>query len=297
MTTEQQVGTFEVDLRKNGENVNSDTIDGNKKTVAITLSVSEEVIQAKENVTELDHVEVKLIREILFSKINLCDFEKREIERFSNDDLQIRRYVRLGQDRLSTLYRTAACVKACMEFRRSMSLVSSGQNDDTTITTTTTLNNSSETNNKFSDEIRQPNRNNVYINGKTLLGENILWFRLAGHKRQHFTEEFKKYLAHQIDQVDSISRTTGFVICIDCTNAGTSNIDLEFASFFTKSILHFRGTLRYVLILNMGWLLSAAWKIIKSWLPQDQRDHVKMASKKELTQYVAEDQLPDYAPL
>lgn len=270
-----QVGTFDVDL---GERRDSSGLDNNTGSGAPSkqLSMSREQIEAKPNVLQLDKDEVALIREILFSKINLADFDKTEIERFTNDDHQIRRYIRLGQDRTSTLYRTAACIKACIEWRKSLELYN-------------------VTDSHFTDGPHL-DRGVLQPHGKTVTGENILWVRAGHHRRQYNNEVGRKYLAYHMESIDRLSNECGFVVLVDCTGAGTSCIDLDFVGYFVKIVMFFRGNLRYVLVHDMGWLLGAAWKVIKSWLPQEQRDAVKMASKKELDQWVAREEWPDFMP-
>ena len=48
--------------------------------------------------------------------------------------------------------------------------------------------------------------------------------------------------------------------------------------------------LNYIYVIDMSWLLTAAWKIIKGWLPPGDVKMIKFLSKTNLAEYIPEDQ-------
>jgi len=51
------------------------------------------------------------------------------------------------------------------------------------------------------------------------------------------------------------------------------------------------GLLAYMLMYKMSFLLSAAWKIIRTWMAAESEQFVKFVDTKSITEYVSPDQL------
>ena len=65
-----------------------------------------------------------------------------------------------------------------------------------------------------------------------------------------------------------------------CVCVGISNLDLDFVKFFIKAFkLHYVGLLHRLLILDMPWVLNAAWRIISAWLDQRAIAKIKFVNK------------------
>ncbi|KAG9510566.1 Motile sperm domain-containing protein 2 [Fragariocoptes setiger] len=214
------------------------------------------------------------IRRALLDKINLADFDKSEIERFQNDDYAVKRYLRHEKDRQATVGKTAAFIRDVLVWRRDMDLPNIKERD-------------------FSDSIKQ--LKTWVMKGKDKNGANMFWLRACHHRsREVDADEARRHLAYRFECIDRISDQCGWVCCWDCQQVGTANIDLDMVRFITNSLPYFRGNLRYVLVHDMGWIATTAWKVIRGWLPQEHRDAVKIASRKELKDFVDNDQLPEY---
>lgn len=76
-------------------------------------------------------------------------------------------------------------------------------------------------------------------------------------------------------------------IFFDMSESGISNLDMEFTKYLIglfKS--YYPNFLNYIIIFEMPWVLNAAFKIIKSWLPAKAIPKIKFVNKNTLKDYV-----------
>lgn len=73
----------------------------------------------------------------------------------------------------------------------------------------------------------------------------------------------------------------------DMAEAGLSNMDMELTKYLIglfKS--YYPNYLNYIIIFEMAWVLNAAFKIIKSWLPAKAIPKIKFVNKSTLKDFV-----------
>lgn len=218
------------------------------------------------NDSELDAV---MVRKELFEQLSESDYNKLDIERLKKEDYAISRYFK--EDSQSTIN----AIKGVLEWRKNYNLSELKEED-------------------FPEEFR---KTEVFqTHGKDVEGNVMVYIRVKLFKKGEFPiEDVKKYLAFLLDRVDRETKGDGWSLCFDCTDAGISNVDMELLRFVVQALTnYFVENCRYVLIYQMPWILSSIWKIVKSWLPHEQRDAVKFASKAELSSFVAQSELPDF---
>lgn len=76
-------------------------------------------------------------------------------------------------------------------------------------------------------------------------------------------------------------------IFFDMADTGLSNLDMDFTKYLIglfKS--HYPNFLNYIIIFEMPWVLNAAFKIIKSWLPAKAIPKIKFVNKSTLKEFV-----------
>lgn len=210
-----------------------------------------------------------MLRKALFEQLSENDYDNKDIERLKKEDYQISRYFK--EDTQSTIN----AIKGVLEWRHNYHLSDLSEDD-------------------FSDEFK---KTEVFVTqGKDVEKNLMVYIRVKLFKKgEHPIEDVKKYLAFLLDRVDRQTRGDGWALYFDCTDAGISNVDMELLKFVVQALTnYFVENCRYVLIFEMPWILSSIWKIVKSWLPQEHRDAVKFASKKEMSSFVEESQLPDF---
>lgn len=209
------------------------------------------------------------LRKALFEHISESDFNKHDIERLKKEDYAVSRYFK--EDTKTTV----EAIKGVLEWRKSLNLSDLKEED-------------------FPEEFK---KSDVFVTHGHDVEKNLMvYIRVKLFKKgEHPIEEVKKYLAFLLDRVDRETRGDGWALCFDCTDAGLSNVDMELLKFVVQALTsYFVENCRYVLIYEMPWILSSIWKVVKSWLPAEQRDAVKFAAKKELSQFVDDKELPDF---
>lgn len=218
------------------------------------------------NVVECDPA---MVRKVLFEQLAEADFNKIDIERLKKEDYAVSRYFKEDAET------TVQAIKGVLEWRKTLNLSDLKEED-------------------FPEEFR---KSEVFVTqGKDVEKNVMVYIRVKLFKKgEHPIEDVKKYLAFLLDRVDRETRGDGWALCFDCTDAGISNVDMELLRFVVQALTnYFVENCRYVLIYEMPWILSSIWKIVKSWLPQEQRDAVKFASHKEMSQFVENSELPDF---
>lgn len=218
------------------------------------------------NDTQLEPAE---IRKLLLEQISEGDFNKLDIDRLKKEDYSLSRYFK--EDTETTL----SAIKGVLEWRKNYNLSDLKEED-------------------FPEEFR---KTEVFVTHGHDVEKNVMvYIRVKLFKKGEYPiEDVKKYLAFLLDRVDRQTKGDGWSLCFDCTDAGISNVDMELLKFVVQALTnYFVENCRYVLIYEMPWILSSIWKIVKSWLPQEQRDAVKFASKKEMSSFVEDQQLPDF---
>lgn len=227
---------------------------------------SKKVATANNNNEPIDAAQ---LRKALFESLSEADFNKHDIERLKKEDYAVTRYFK--EDTQSTI----EAIKHVLEWRKNYNLSDLKESD-------------------FPEEYK---KSEVFVkHGHDVDNNVMIYIRVKLFKKGEYPiEETKKYLAFLLDRVDRETRGDGWALCFDCTDAGLSNVDMELLKFVVQALSsYFVENCRYVLTYEMPWILSSIWKIVKTWLPQDQRDAVKFANKKELSNFIEESQLPDF---
>lgn len=220
------------------------------------------------NNNEVD-VDAVSLRKALFEHLSEADYNKIDIERLKKEDYAVSRYYK--EDTKTTV----EAIKGVLEWRKQYNL-SDLKDDD------------------FGDEYK---KTEVFVTQGTDVDKNLMvYIRVKLFKKGEYPiEDVKKYLAFLLDRVDRETKGDGWALCFDCTDAGISNVDMELLKFVVQALTnYFVENCRYVLIYEMPWILSSIWKIVKSWLPQEQRDAVKFCNKKELSNFIENSQVPDF---
>ena len=210
-----------------------------------------------------------ILRKALFEHISESDYNKIDIERLKKEDYAVSRYFK--EDTEATI----SAIKGVLEWRNNYKLSELKEDD-------------------FPKEFKE---SPVFVRHGHDVENNVMVFiRVKHFKKGEFPiEDVKKYLAFLLDRVDRETRGDGWSLCFDCTDAGISNVDMELLKFVVQALTnYFVENCRYVLIYEMPWILSSIWKIVKSWLPQDHRDAVKFATKKDMSSFIEDSQLPPF---
>ncbi|KAK2189078.1 hypothetical protein NP493_115g04011 [Ridgeia piscesae] len=135
----------------------------------------------------------------------------------------------------------------------------------------------------------------IYWHGKNKDGHKIMYFKVAHHKKGTYVEELKKYMAYFLEQHFQEHMGERIAVIFDFSGAGLLNMDLDVTRFIISALsTYFPSTTAYILLFEMPMLLSAVWRIIRSWLSEAQKKKIFQVNKGSIQQYIAADQLEDH---
>lgn len=73
----------------------------------------------------------------------------------------------------------------------------------------------------------------------------------------------------------------------DMSETGLSNMDMEFTKYLINLFkYYYPNYLNYIIVLELPWVLNAALKIIKTWLPAKAVPKIKQVNKNALKEFV-----------
>ena len=140
-------------------------------------------------------------------------------------------------------------------------------------------------------------------------GRKLLVFCVFKHvKGTEKMEDMKKFFVYMLERLYREENGEQITLLFDCRTAGLRNMDMEFVQFIIGTLKDFYpDPLNYILVLEMPWVLngetlsfsmnlplkasiSAAFKVIKGWLPPAAVKKIKFLTKTNMNDFVSDDQ-------
>jgi hypothetical protein len=123
-------------------------------------------------------------------------------------------------------------------------------------------------------------------------GKQLLVFEVKKHikgvNNMNDMHRMFLYFLERVDREDSDGMVT---IVFDCGGCGLKNMDMDFIRYMIDVLKdYYPYVLNYILVLDMPWVLNAAWKIIKAWLPAGAVKKIKFVNKNTVDEFVPYDQ-------
>jgi len=122
-------------------------------------------------------------------------------------------------------------------------------------------------------------------------GRKLLVFCVFKHiKGQEKMEDMKRFFVYMLERLYREEKGEQLTLLFDCRGAGLKNMDMEFVQFIIGTIKDFYpDPLNYILVLEMPWVLNAAFKVIKGWLPPAAVKKIKFLTKTNMNEYVSDE--------
>jgi len=122
-------------------------------------------------------------------------------------------------------------------------------------------------------------------------GKKLLIFCVGKHvKGQEKMEDMKKFFVYFLERLNREERGDQITVMFDCRGAGLKNMDMEFVQFIIGTMKdYYPDPLNYILVFEMPWVLNAAFKVIKAWLPPAAVKKIKFLTKSNMGEYVNDD--------
>lgn len=132
----------------------------------------------------------------------------------------------------------------------------------------------------------------VFFHGKDKNGHKVLHFRVSKQKSGYKIKEGKLFIAYHLNKHFIESPEDQIVPLFDMSDAGVSNMDMDTSKFIIACLgVYFPNIGAYSIMFKMGFALEAIWTIIKGFLDPDQSKRTFFASRKNIQEYIASDQL------
>lgn len=106
------------------------------------------------------------------------------------------------------------------------------------------------------------------------------------------SEECKKCAVYWFERMERLTNGDQITIFFDMMGSGLSNLDMEFTNYLINLLkMYYPAFLNYIIIFEMPWVLNAAFKIIKTWLPAKAVKKIKFLSKHNLNEFVSKESI------
>ncbi|KAJ8706633.1 hypothetical protein PYW07_012711 [Mythimna separata] len=128
--------------------------------------------------------------------------------------------------------------------------------------------------------------------GRDVEGCLLLIFKAKMHvKGQRDYEELKKIMIYWFDRVEREEGGKKITMFFDMDGSGMGNMDMELVKYLiTLFKLYYPYFLNYIVIYQMPWVLSAAFRVVKTLLPSQAVAKMKFVTKDTLKDVVAPEQ-------
>lgn len=148
-------------------------------------------------------------------------------------------------------------------------------------------------------DINETNIRMDYVNdgiffprGRDVDGCLLLILKSKNHvKGQKEMEEIKKIIIYWFDRIEREENGRKISMFFDMEGCGLSNMDMELIKYLiTLFKLYYPYFLNYIIIYQMPWVLTAAFKVVKTLLPAKAVEKMRNVSKDTLKDVVAPEQ-------
>lgn len=135
----------------------------------------------------------------------------------------------------------------------------------------------------------------VYIATQDKEGHRILVMQGKDHdKNSKKLPHQKNFVAYWVEKIEKESNGGKITLLLDMREAGLKNLDWDFLKFFFNLfILYYPDLVEHILVFESAWILSAAWKLIKSWFNPKLANSMKFVSKATIKEYIDDEELPE----
>ncbi|XP_041857166.1 motile sperm domain-containing protein 2 [Melanotaenia boesemani] len=136
----------------------------------------------------------------------------------------------------------------------------------------------------------------VYLHGYDKEGNKLFWFKVKLHIKDAKTVvDKKKYIAFWLERYAKKEPGMPLTVVFDMAESGISNIDMDFVKYIINCFkVYYPKFLSKMIIVDMPWIMNAAWKIVRSWLGPEAISKLKFASKAEIQTFIGPEYLPPH---
>lgn len=128
--------------------------------------------------------------------------------------------------------------------------------------------------------------------GRDVDGALLLIIKSKNHvKGQKDMEDIKKIIIYWFERIEREENGRKITIFFDMEGCGLGNMDMELIKYLISLFKYYYPYfLNYIIIYQMPWVLTAAFKVVKTLLPAKAVEKMKNVSKDTLKEVVAKEQ-------
>lgn len=127
-----------------------------------------------------------------------------------------------------------------------------------------------------------------FMYGKDKDGKTMFVIRSKLHTRgSKDFDQLQKLVMYWFERLERQTNGSQISLFFDMSDTGILNMDMD----FTKHLIglcknYYPNFLNYIIIFEMPWILNAAFKVIKSWLPPKAIPKIKFVQKSNIHEFV-----------
>uniref|UniRef100_A0A3Q3JTX3 Motile sperm domain containing 2 n=1 Tax=Monopterus albus TaxID=43700 RepID=A0A3Q3JTX3_MONAL len=199
-------------------------------------------------------------------------YDSRDVERFHKDDVLVESYLAW---RLYVVDDALKMIDESLQWRKEF-----GVNDLTESTVPTWM---------FETGA-------VFLHGYDKEGNKLFWFKVKLHvKDAKVALDKKKYVAFWLERYAKKEPGMPLTVVFDMTESGISNIDMDFVKYIVNCFkVYYPKFLSKMVIVDMPWIMNAAWKIVRSWLGPEAINKLKFVPRSEVQAFIDAEYLPPH---
>ncbi|KAJ3592405.1 hypothetical protein NHX12_007532 [Muraenolepis orangiensis] len=136
----------------------------------------------------------------------------------------------------------------------------------------------------------------VFLHGYDKEGNKLFWFKVKLHvKDAKTTVDKRKYVAFWLERYATREPGMQLTVVFDMAESGLGNIDMDFVKYIINCFkIYYPKFLSKMIIVDMPWIMNAAWKIVKTWLGPEAVSKLKFSSRSEVHTLIDPEYLPPH---
>lgn len=134
----------------------------------------------------------------------------------------------------------------------------------------------------------------IYVGTEDKMGNKLLMFHgKLHHKDASLLPEKKRCIIYWMEKLEKEHVGKKVTVVFDMMDTGLGNMDMEIIKFIINLFkYYYPNCLAYILVFELPWILTAGWKIVKTWLSARAVDKIKFVTKSTIHDYIASEELP-----
>ncbi|XP_017100278.2 motile sperm domain-containing protein 2 [Drosophila bipectinata] len=134
------------------------------------------------------------------------------------------------------------------------------------------------------------NDGSIYAHNKDRDGKPLLIISMKKHSKSRNLDDLIRIIVYWVERLQQETNLDKITLFMDMTGSGLSNMDIDFIKanigiFETK----YPYVPNYIIVHELPFLLNAAFKIVKTFLPEEALRILRVTTKKDIDQYVDKD--------